>query len=99
MSDAMFVKSYRASSAGEMAGTVKFPRKSSRWDLFLEPVCVTSTKCAQVPITFTLGENNGPINSEIVYITVDFFHLRQVWANPDLLIEIKLLSFVRLISR
>jgi hypothetical protein len=34
----------------------KFPKISSQWDLFPEPDCVTSTRWAQLQITFSLRE-------------------------------------------
>jgi hypothetical protein len=53
------------------------PRKSSRWDLFPEPDCVTSIRWAQLRITFYLWKKNGPRKPEMFYITFDCYHLNQ----------------------
>jgi hypothetical protein len=55
----------------------KSPRKSSRWDLFPVPDCVTSIRRAQLRIAFCLRKNNGPRKPELLCITCDCCHLNQ----------------------
>jgi hypothetical protein len=60
----------------------KSPRKSSRWDLFPEPDCVTSIRWAQLRLTFTLRKKNGPRKPEIFYATFDCYNLNQTRTRP-----------------
>jgi hypothetical protein len=53
----------------------KSPRKSSRWDLFPEPDCVTSMRWAQLRITFSLRKNNDPRMPQMFCITFYCYHL------------------------
>jgi hypothetical protein len=61
----------------------KSPRKSSRWDLFPEPDCVTSIGWAELRITFSLRENNGPRKPEMFSATFDCYHSNQARTRPD----------------
>jgi hypothetical protein len=55
----------------------KSPRKSSRWDLFPEPDCVTSIRWAQLWVTFSTWKKNVARKPEIFYITFGRYNLNQ----------------------
>jgi hypothetical protein len=55
----------------------KSPAKSSRWDLFSEPDCVTCTRWVQIRIILSLRKKNSPRKPEMFETTLDCYHLNQ----------------------
>jgi hypothetical protein len=72
ISDAKFVRCY-------LKLFRKSPRKSSRWDLFPEPDCVTSTRSEQLRITFNMRKKSGPRKPWMFYKRL----IAVIWTRPE----------------